>query len=199
MRPMAVDAKQMILFNPRVSFVRTWRFLLGIGLGLAAGVVVLFFRRDTGLVIIGFFGGVLIYLLAQTFALGSQFGLQARGILVQRFYRQHWFPAKKISRLDLVTEAQVRVVLVAYQNPEPKAGLGLFKAGQRLSQFIEYCTVTLVLDERKRAGKRVVRRRPPEDEAFVMITLNSGKQYLLSPQHPAEFIDQYRRVTHTRP
>ncbi len=196
MRPVAVDAKQMTFFKPRVSFVRTWRFLLGIGLGLTAGVVILFFRRDTGLVITGFLGGVLIYLLAQTFALGSQFGLQARGILAQRFYRQHWFPANEISRLVLVSEAQVGDVLVAYQNPEPKAGLGMFKAGQRLSQFIEYCTVTLVTTERKRAGKRVVRHRPPEEE-FVLLTLNSGKQYLLSPRQPAEFIDQYHRLSNS--
>ena len=161
MRPTAADAKQMMFFKPRVSFMRTWHFFLGIGAGLATGTVILYFRFYLGLVITGFLGGVLIYLLAQTCALGSQFGLQARGVLAQRFYRQRWFPAKEISRLTLVSEAQVHAVLAVCQNPEQKAGLGLFKAGQRLSQFIEYCTVTLIATGEKKTKRRSVRRRSP--------------------------------------
>lgn len=167
--------------------------------------------QTIGLIFIGFSSSVILIMLFMNLAVGSYYAVDDNGIIISRHGFKTRILFNNIADIRKIDCKEAQQIVAKLRREQLGINIGrIFGSSKEFIDFIKYCTVPITLEEVQfRIGRKtfiremsmrllpkVIRARISGN--FIFLTINSGKQHLLSPKDVDRFLDVVEKHRYVR-
>ncbi len=181
-------------FQPRRSSRRVWLFIAVFGAFVPIGLGIFFAAGDPAGLLIAAFGLLpVLFFIYKIRAPGAYYAVGPEGVELKLGRSRRTIPLDRIRGAAVLTEQQGEVALNHYLEPAIQSEKGLdlkgwYRANTVYGNFIRFCTVPVVQQTTSSGSSlNIIRFRNLTSGEFVLLKLDSGEEYLLSPEDSRGF------------
>lgn len=181
-------------FQPRRSSRRVWLFIVVFGAFVPIGLVLFFTTGEIAGLLIAAFGLLpVLFFIYKIRAPGAYYAVGTEGVELKHGRSRRAIALGSIRGAAVLTEQQGEVALNHYLEPAIQSEKGLdlkgwYRANTVYGNFIRFCTVPIV-QQTTRSGSslNIIKFRNLTSGEFVLLKLDSGEEFLLSPEDSLGF------------
>ena len=181
-------------FQPRRSSRRVWLFIAVFGAFVPIGLVILFTTGEIAGLLIAAFGLLpVLFFIYKIRAPGAYYAVGPEGVELKHGRSRRTIPLGSIRGAAVLTEQQGEDALNHYLEPAIQSEKGLdlkgwYRANTVYGNFIRFCTVPIVQQTTTSGSSlNIIKFRNLTSGEFVLLKLDSGEEFLLSPEDSRGF------------
>ncbi len=182
-------------FSPRITLQNTTLFYLTFIVFLFIGGILLFCNIIIAAFILISATMVLGLMIAQTFAFGTYYEIDSKGIYAKRMLLDKFFKFEEISNLTIVNQPELDSVFSYSLSDTPEKVItghimDSFNERIELGETTRFCSVNIIFSEEK-SGKSQKIKAP---DSLILLTTFAGERFILSPKDSDMFISTFRKL-----
>ena len=182
-------------FSPRRSHRGTAFFYLILVVLIVIGAMLVPVDRATGISFFSIFAVLLVVVIAQTMRIGWQYGVSREGITVRKTFGRVFLPADQFRAVGLIDSKSVEELLRPYretvdEDTKEERIAQAYALRVEFARIIGCSSVPVVPRDTMKGLLMNLGKARQDEEQFVLLTLASGADYLLTPSEPELFAEE---------